>query len=117
MLQLEFAGTSSDITFDVLSGQDAARMKSDSRTNANTENMFLIVCYETSFDQVRYSLLLHKRPFARDEWRAIVRDAQKLQSQIAASDQSDVIHSLEAQLNNKDRTIINRGQKTASLEV
>jgi coiled-coil domain-containing protein 61 len=135
MLQFAIAGTSSDITFDILSGQDVARMKSDSggpsRINANTENMYLIICYVTSFDQVRYPLLLHKKPYAPEEWRAIVRslksDNRKLQSQVAASNQSEVVHSLEAQLRDisakmrdmlgeKDRTITDLKQKIASLE-
>jgi coiled-coil domain-containing protein 61 len=135
MLQFAIAGTSSDITFDILSGQDVARMKSDSggslRINPNCENMYLIVCYVTSFDQVRYPLLLHKKSYMPDEWRAIVRalknDNRKLQNQVGASNQSELVHSLETQvydlnakmrdmLDEKDRTIADLKKKITTLE-
>jgi coiled-coil domain-containing protein 61 len=133
MLQHAIAGTSSDITFEILSGQDVARMRSESssRLNANSDSMYLVVCYVTSFDQVRYPLLLHRKPYSLDEWRAIVRslksDNRKLQSQVAASSQTDVVHSLEAQVyelnvrvkqvhEEKDRVINELKQRIANFD-
>jgi hypothetical protein len=132
MLHHAVSGTSSDISFDILSPQDIAKMStttgSSVRINSNTDNMYLIVSYLTSFDQLRCPLPLRKNPYTPDEWKAIVRalkaENKKLQSQPAPSSQ---LHSLESQIthltmgmrklsDDKNRVIDDLTKKISGLE-
>jgi hypothetical protein len=91
MLRTAVAGTSRELTFDVLSATDLAHFP-------GSTNMYVILCYATAFDQIRYPLVLHKKPYQPAEWQVIARRLKAENHRLQNAREADLTRQLESRL-------------------
>jgi hypothetical protein len=62
MLQTAIAGTSRELTFGVVSTSELAHFP-------GSTNICTVLCSKTEFEEIRYPLVLHKKPYQPHEWQ------------------------------------------------